>query len=85
MMDGRKACVELCETSRLALYLARLGQGARRQQAPLFSLPFLESDAGSGSLLRESADPPGFYGNPPTAIVMVDIASGAKGKNRPSL
>ena len=37
MIDGRKACAQLCETSRLALYLARLGQGARLHRIPLFS------------------------------------------------
>ncbi len=39
MIDGRKACAKLCETSRLALYLARLGQRAGLHHAPLFVKP----------------------------------------------
>lgn len=35
-MDGRKACAELCEASRLALYLASRGRAARLHHASLF-------------------------------------------------
>ena len=82
MIDGRKAGAELCETSRLALYLACLGQRARLHQAPLFSRPFLENAAGSGGLLRESAALADSFGKQPTAAGQAKSAN-ANGEKKP--
>lgn len=76
MIDGRKAGAELCETSRLALHLARLGQGAGLHHTPLFSRPFLGGNAGSGGRLGECAGPSGAYGKPPPAKGRATAAKG---------
>ena len=78
MRDGRKVCAELCEVSRLALYLARLGQEARLHHAPLFSRPFLEDAARSEGLVRESTDPSCSYGKQPPPDDRSNIAKGKK-------
>lgn len=84
MIDGRKAVVELCETSRLALYLARLGQGAGLHQVPLFSRSFWESATGSGGVLRESPGLSGFYGTQSPADGHADLAN-AHEKKKPQI
>ena len=54
MKDGRAACIELCETSRLALCLARLGREAGLHHAPLFSVLGSEPTGPGSGTVRES-------------------------------
>jgi hypothetical protein len=78
MKDGRPACRELCEASRLALCLARLGREAGLHRAPLFSV---SGGAPSGQGPGTVREPNGrLWGATPEATAVAKTAPSADGK-----
>lgn len=57
MMDARKACAELCEASRLALYLASRGRAARLHHASLFCREGDGTSRSAAEAMRERPPP----------------------------
>lgn len=57
-MDGRKVCAELCEVSRLALYLASRGRAAGLHHAPLFCWAGDGTPRSAAEAMREPPPPP---------------------------
>lgn len=56
MTDARKACQELCEVSRLALFLARMGRASGLHHKPLFLHSAMKEGDSIATAIHEQND-----------------------------